>query len=286
MELDVMTPPRADDRQAIGGNNPPEPTEREKLEKEARELTAGGSAWLNEIKTISTQQQADRAGAFKRQCHDLLKRADAAKAAEKRPHLDANIEIEGFYKGAVLGVQKAQTLVAEKLTAFLEAEQARKDAEAEAARKVALEAEKAAALAADRAYDAYDAAERGDLAGTGTNTVAALADAEKAQEAAEKAAADADRLEGARAGAGGQYTVGGVKKTVTLRTFRHVVLDLPEKVPQRVMIEALKKLVPYIEKGGKGADLRTEMGRLANAIFKATDEVPPGCKIVETKKAV
>lgn len=283
--MELNSPIVPNERAAIGGNNPPE-DKRTTLTQLTRELMAAGSAWINQIKEITSAEQADRAAAFKRQCHDAIKQIDAQKAKEKRPHLDANTEIEKFFKDLVGKLTAASDPVEKKLTAWQLAEKARIKKEEEEARKLAAQKEAEAEAAADRAYEVYEQAERGELAGTSVNTVEAMADATAAREAADKAKADVERVASKSVKAGGQYTVGGVKRSVSLRTYRHLSLDLPSNCPPKVIATALSKLVPYIAQGGELEAIEVEIIRLANRVFSKTGEVPLGCKVVETHKSV
>lgn len=112
-----------------------------------------------------TAETAPRFRALQNEEVRLRKALDAARTAEKKPHLDAGAEIEARYKPKIASIGEAVRAIAGALTRFLEAEEARRRAEAEAARKrAAEEAERAARLAAESKveadpFDAFDKAE-------------------------------------------------------------------------------------------------------------------------------
>lgn len=91
----------------------------------------------------------------------LRKKLDNAKGEEKRPHLDANTEIEGRYKPVLSVISDAAKALNRRLTAYIEAEEKKRREEAERIRKAAEEeqrkaAEAAAALAAAQEPDPFE----------------------------------------------------------------------------------------------------------------------------------
>jgi hypothetical protein len=126
----------------IGDNNPPAD------EVEADEIDSAINAALAELRTpLKTQTDADRLGNYRDNLAKLYKREDGKKDAEKRPHLDANIEIENRYKPVLGKIKDAGTKVKDALTAWFLAEKARVERESaerrakeEAARKAAAKA--------------------------------------------------------------------------------------------------------------------------------------------------
>lgn len=282
-----MTPPRADG--GIGHNSAANggPSPLELMQGRVKEYVAAASAWLNQIGEIKTKEQGDAAAAFVRQGSTLASDADKQRLELTRPLDKQKADIKKAWDAIVVPADKARDLVKPKLEAWLKSEEDRIAAEAAAAAKAAREAEEAAMKKAEEAFELHDKAQSGELKDTGVNTVAAMIEAEAAQEAAEKAADDAERLSKRRAGAGGQYSVGGSKRSVTLHTRRYLVLDLPANAPQSVVVTALGKIMLHIVKAqGAGAldDIRQAIGRAASAAWKATGEVPPGCKI-ETERS-
>lgn len=95
----------------------------------------------------------------------LRKRLDEARKAEKEPHLAASRAVDAEYQPLIAQVQEAVIAITRKLTAFLEAEEAKvRAAAAEAKRKAEEEAQRAAKLAqqaqaADDPFAAFDKVE-------------------------------------------------------------------------------------------------------------------------------
>jgi hypothetical protein len=287
---DVATPPR-NDRAVLGGNSngAPEADPKELLEQRAREYVAGGSAWLNEIKAIETQEQADAAGAYLRQGSALVNDIEKVRKSITDPLVKRQKDIKADYDKLADPVSKTRLLVQPKLTAYL-AELDRRQREAAAiAAAAAAKAKADAEVAAERAFDVYEKAEAGELQGTGVNTAAAINDAEVAKEAAERAEADADRLMGAKASAGGQYSVNGTRRSVSLKVREYLVLDLPPNALPMMTAIALAKVIKAIaDQGSKEqlADVANEVGRIANQIFKKTGEALPSTRVEVDRKAV
>ena len=101
----------------------------------------------------------------------LRKKLDNAKGDEKRPHLDANAEIEARYKKVLSQIADAATALSKRLKAFIEAEEQKRREEAERIRKAAEEearkaAEAAAALATAEPdpFETFDAQQAEDAA--------------------------------------------------------------------------------------------------------------------------
>lgn len=287
--MDLQTP--VNERAQIGGNNPPD-DKRTELTQLIKEAIAAASAWVNEIGEITDKANADRAADFKRQLRDLRKRADEQRAAEKKPHDDAAKAIQEFWRSPMASTETAEKLMDQKIKGYLDREAERIRKEQEEARRKAEEAEEAAAREMDRAQELLAKAERGELAGTGVNTVAQLEIAQQAAEEAARIKKEAEAKLKAKAGAGGNNTIGGVKRTVTVRKREVVVLDLPstenltKAKKSKVIVAALQKIIPFIEEHGGSADLRAEIGRLVNAIYREKKLVAPGCKIIIDEKVV
>jgi hypothetical protein len=287
--MELATP--VNERAVIGGNNPPT-DKRTMMTDLISDAIAAASAWVNEIGAIDSQANADRAADFKRQLRDLQKRADAARKEEKAP-LDEEIKaIQEFWNPKIQSASRAEQMIDGKIGDWLRREEERIAAEREAARKAAEEAERAAQREMDRANELMAKAERGELAGTGINTMAQLEHAEVAREAAALAARKAKEAEEAKAGAGGKNTIGGVKRTVSTRTQTVVVLDLPDLTgapparARKMVAVALQKLIPFLMENGKEAEVREELGRLVNAVYRERKLCAPGCKLHEIKKVV
>lgn len=196
--------------------------------------------------TVADEETAGKVADFIKQLTACNKAAEGARVAEKEPHLAASRVVDGFFKAVTDPLDTAKKGIEKRLTAFLrqKEEAARKEREriaaderaaAEAARKAAEAAEAAihdpTGLAA--AIDAEEAARK------------AAADAERAQKAAEVKAADLSRSRG-------EYG-----SLASLRTFwdfadmDRAALDL-ETLRQHIPADALEKAVrSYIKAGGR-----------------------------------
>jgi hypothetical protein len=127
---------------AMGGNNPPPD------EAAADEIDSAISAALAAIaKPPQSQTDADRLANHRDRLAKLYKQEDGKREAEKRPHLDANIAIEARFKPVLSKIEDAGKKVKAALTAWFNAEKAKREEEArrlaaeqEAARRKALEA--------------------------------------------------------------------------------------------------------------------------------------------------
>ncbi|MGE0699086.1 MAG: hypothetical protein AB7O57_08325 [Hyphomicrobiaceae bacterium] len=264
------------DRVIIGGNLPPEETPREKHSRLSREFQAEVAAFQQAHPNIKTKDVADKAGELTKKGIGLRTAADKDREIEKEPHLKAGREVDKYYnQGVIKRITDCEDALKPLLRAWLNAERDRIAAEQAAARKAAEEARLAAEAQAEKAFEAYDAAERGK--GTG-NHLAEVEKARVAQEEAEAAAEDAARMERMKARAGAK----GAR--VSLRTVDRVVMALPANAPTKVQAIALSKMVPFIvdELGIDGLDaLRKEIGRLANVAYKKSKNVAPGCTVVQ-----
>lgn len=114
---------------------------------------------LEEAAARLSKVDATNAGAARDAIADevkVRKALDAAKADEKRPHLDANSEIEARYKPLLARAADAAAKIKKALTAYLNAEEAAARAKVEAARLAAEQERKRAQEAAKQAEEADD----------------------------------------------------------------------------------------------------------------------------------
>jgi hypothetical protein len=189
-------------RAVIGGNQPPEPTPYEAAEKEISDLYEEARMWLDGAE-VSSQELADGIGNLLSMIRAAEKKADAARAAEKKPHDDAGKAVQARYRPLLDRAQLVQDACKKALAPWL----ARLEKEKREA------AEKARAEAEQRQWLAEQAlqAER--------NSLDEQAHAEARVKAAKEAVRDAKRAENAPAVAGG--TVG---RAVGLRTVHYAVM--------------------------------------------------------------
>jgi hypothetical protein len=192
-----------------------------------------------------TEQVAARLRDLIAEATDLEKWATQAKAAEKKPHLDANAAIEAAYKPIAESLDQLKKDARAGVTAFLVAEEQRRAAaaaKAEAEAEAAREAAEGAAPESDEAYDA----DMADIAATH-----ALRQAEVRPS-----------IGGARSGA----------RAMSLRTYYSVkVVDGPKLVAHFAahpeVIAAAKKVADALAKATKGA------------------QQIPGCEIIKDRRS-
>ncbi len=167
----------------------------------------------------------------------LRRKIEATHRDEKEPHLEAGRAVDAKYKPLLTKVQDAIKAVTRKLTVFMEAEEAKARAAAEAARKLAEEeAARAAALAAEA-----EAVEEDDpFAAFDTNEEARKAEAEAAALKRQAAAPVKVNVASADGGkAAGLRTVGWAVEVTDPSAFvahfaeRMEVLDLATKLAER-----------------------------------------------------
>ena len=161
----------------IGHNNPPGPFLPEPLQAQLADFIDAAGVWAD-LKTLDSQEQADKASDFVAGATKLEKALDAERTAQKRPHDDAAKAVQAFFAPELRKVELAKgavkKLVADHL-ARVAAEERKAKAEAEA---------RAAAEAAAAAKAKAEAEARNDIAG-----IVAAEEAEKEAAKAQKAAA-------------------------------------------------------------------------------------------------
>lgn len=171
------------DTPAIGHNNPPEPTPFEAMQAHILDLMETAQGFLDG-EAIANQETADLVGKLIDEARKARTDADAMRKAEAKPFDDGKAAVQAKWtpltddkkgKCALIIDTAKRALVPwlEKLEAEQRAAAAKARAEAEQARRVALEAERQA-----RDYGALDDAERAEQA---------RKDADAAERAANKA---------------------------------------------------------------------------------------------------
>lgn len=282
--LNLNDPIVPTDRAAIGDNSR-NADEFEQHAARSRELIGAASAWLN-LGDIQDQQTADLAEAFRKQLRDHARQCVEGLRKANEPHKWAMAENKQKWEPLSESAARLIGTMSEKLTAWLRKKDAEKAAALAAAKKAKDEAERRAALEADAAAEVMRKADRGELAGTGIHTAAALENAEAAAEALAKAEAEVEAIKASKVSAGGQFVVGGIKRAASLRTYRSIGFDLPDgasKAEQtRLIVEVVRSMC---KRDASREDLMTEIRKIANRHWKATEQVPAGCKIVEEQRA-
>jgi nucleotide-binding universal stress UspA family protein len=116
------------------------------LAEQVKEYAAQALGWLRKIGTIADKQTSDMAANYRSELLRLAKDADKQRDAEKRPHDEAAKAVQAKWKPVIDEAQSAADQIRAELTRWMNAEQARLEAE----RRAKWEAEQKAA-AAERA---------------------------------------------------------------------------------------------------------------------------------------
>ena len=128
-----------DARHGIGGNAPPEPTPLEAAQAEADGIRTEALNWCDGS-VAKTQSEADALAKLLELGRKGKARADAAREAEKRPHLEAGRAVDASYKPMLADYDRAATALKAALTPFLTAQEARQRTKAAAAQESATQA--------------------------------------------------------------------------------------------------------------------------------------------------
>ena len=105
---------------------------------------------------------------------ELRKRLDLQRIAEVAPHIEGQRTVNGFYNPLIARCQEAVRSVRQKINAFIEAERARREAEARVAYEAAIAAEEAAVEAEDPfdEFEKTEAAKKAAIAARDTHLAA------------------------------------------------------------------------------------------------------------------
>jgi len=212
-------------------------------------LVAEANALIEKCTRLADQEiTSETAGIIRDAIGDevkLRKRLDNSKADEKRPHLDANTEIEARYKKVLGNISNAAAALSKRLKAFIEAEEEKRRQEAERIRKAAEEeARKAAEAAAALKAAEPDPFETFDVK-----------QAEDAAAAAQAQAAEAARIAAERVritSAEGDFRATSLKSTWSARVTDAAALVAHYATRQSVIDAAL---------ACANADMRTSKGQ-------------------------
>lgn len=244
-------------RAVIGGNNPPEPTQFDKVVKEVEALYGEASLWLDGAQ-VDSQELADGIGKLLNLLRATEKATDWARKVDKEPHDKAAKAVDAQYRPLLDKLKLASDACKKALAPWLEKVEAEKRAAAEKARQEAEEK-------ARKAQEALRAADAANLE--------ARAQAEELVKAAKVAEKAASRAENDTARASG-----GTGRAVSLRTVytanvtdytaaaRHFWKSAPDEM--RAFVQKLAD--DTVRSAGKGA---------------ASLSIP-GVEIIEEKRAV
>jgi len=188
----------------LGHNQPPEPTALEAFQAHMEDLRTEAGNWLDGS-PVENQAQADEVSRLMDAHRKATKDADAARAEEKKPHLEAGKAIDAKWKPLIDGANLTVDACKKTLAPWLMKLDAEKRATADAARAEA-EAKAQAAAEAMRAAAPTDLAAREEAE--------ALVDAARAAERA------ASKAEGDRA-----QSHGGSRATSLRSYYSPVLMD-------------------------------------------------------------
>lgn len=219
------------------------------------ELIATANRWIAERPVIEDEEQAAKLKDFMDQLAAEAKHVEAARKTAKDPIIAAGKAVDARHNSIKELADTARSLLAPKMTAWLQAERDRKEAIARQERERAAEVERQAAEAA-KAAAAADA------------TVEEVVAAKEAEALAKEATKDANRAERDTAKTTGQF--GG--RATSLRKVRKVVIDDAVKVARRYK---------------DNEDLLAVLARLVAAELRENPQAKiPGYHIDETERAV
>ena len=241
---------------APGHNLPPETDATfDQLSARTSALVENANRWIEERPELGNEAEAEKAGDFLDQLRKQSREIEAERKARKKPHSEAATAVDSKYNPLKRPVEIAGKFIKEKLTVWLEKQDAIKEEERRAAEAVARKAQEEA----DRA--AQEAAEKVSV----ENVVAA--------EDAQKRAEDAQRAERrTQAGPKVASAYGGRSKSLRTRTVVEIedATKIPAKVLRRLcarvyVTEALQRAVredvsAYSEKTEDGGRASTVPG--------------------------
>ena len=244
-----------DDQALIGHNNPPSPID------QAREAIRPLAKFLADNPVIQDHDAAKEAKLFLDRVKATIGDLDAAKEIEAKPHHTAWKAALEKFKPATEYVAKLQTELKARLTTYIKAEEAKRAAEAEAARKAAEAAEAAAREAERLEQEALQNAAVGEV-GVDVAEAIGAADEKFAEfQRASRFAAIAEKDTKVRVG-------GGFGKVASLRTKDVWTLDDP--------MAALSFL-------GCTEAIREAILTAARQHHRLTGGVPDGCTLTKEK---
>lgn len=231
-----------------------EPDARTKLQDRLEELLRNADRWVVDRKSIDSDEIAGRAGAALEQIRVLERDLEAARTAEKKPHLDAGRAIDNWYQPLTRRANAAKLAIGDMIAAFL-----RRKREAER-----LDAERLRQQAEREAREAEAARRRAESTGKVSDQVKAAEVAERAESTAATATKVATEAE--RPVAKGTLQT----RAVTLRKVREgVVDDWPTALDNYSGRREVRELVQ----------------RLVDADVRSGATVIPGVTITTTEKA-
>ena len=199
-------------RHAIGGNQPPPPTQF------ADETFAALSKWLLDHPAITADDVAREAKLFLDRANATLKDVEEARDREAKPLWQKWQDARARYAPSLDKLGELVKQLKARMTAWALAEEKRRNAEAKEAARVAEAARQAALEAERKEREAIENAAVGDFEADVGAAIATADDAFEAAKRAEHQAQIAERDSHVRIG-------GGFSRVSTLRTHKSIVID-------------------------------------------------------------
>jgi len=214
---DYVEPVLPDSGPAEAGKNIDPATEAnlafdERIER-TDELIAAADVWLDEIETIEDEEMAGRAESFISQLSDHGKLIEAGRKAEKKVHDDRGKEVQERYRPQFAFLTMAIDKLKAKIQPWLKRKEREQEERAAESRRQAQEEQRKANEAARAAAE--------------KETVAGAVAAEEAQNKAEKARMESDRVSRETAGVRGDYSK---RKRSIRRNWSADIVDLKKAV--------------------------------------------------------
>lgn len=166
-------------RHSIGANNPPVPIFDE-LSALSAPLIANANLWLRERPEIIDEETAIKAAQFEDQLKAIVKKSEAARVSEKKPHDDAAAAVQQKWRGLMNPAETCLTLFKPRLDAYSRRKKAAIEKAEREAREEAERKRQQAAEAVRLADELAEQATKGELAGTSVDVVGAQIEAQEA----------------------------------------------------------------------------------------------------------
>jgi hypothetical protein len=239
----------------MGHNNPPSPIEA------AADSLADLAVYLQENPVIVSEDDARLAKTFIDRSKASLEELEISRKQEVQPLNFQVSNINSRYKAAHHPLERMLDVLKNRLTAYIRAEEERREKAAEQARQDAAEARRIAEEAEAKEQEAIANATVGEVCDVGAAVVAAdIAFGTYAK--AERAALLAEKNEHVKVG-------GGFKRSLSLRTKEKLILDDP--------IECLTEM-------GCSEALEEAILKDARAYRKDVGKLPPGVRSIEEQR--
>jgi len=240
---------------SIGGNNPPSALDF------CTETTADLGKWLEDHPVIQTEEDARAGKLLVDRAVATIADAEAERDKMVRPLNEQVKTINDKFRGPRDTLRQVCDILRERLQAFIQAEKAKREAEAEAKRRAAEEAEQRAREAEERELQAREDAECGVVSPVAART----AEADQAFSDFERAKREAARAEkDTRVKIGGGFRKALSTRTKEVLTLQNWQAAIDEMGLSESLIEAILK---------EARAYRKASGHLPAGIIRTEEEV-------------